>query len=135
MFLVTNAAPTYWLYAHNVTNAAENVLTYSLIDAVLGVVHLHNFVPKINLLDASSDMSEQTSALSLGRLLEGAFAGDFAGFQEYCRQEESWTAAVKFLDEKHGAGWGLIEGLCLKRGSVSLHLASPLFKDLPQLSW
>jgi hypothetical protein len=49
---------------------------------------------------------------SLRRLIQDIYSLDVKGrFREYALAEDSWSAAVSFLDENNGAGWEVLEVL------------------------
>ncbi|GMH41662.1 hypothetical protein BSKO_09572 [Bryopsis sp. KO-2023] len=48
---------------------------------------------------------------TIQRLVEGTFRSDVREFREYCREEENWSLAVRFLDAGEGSGWALLEAM------------------------
>jgi hypothetical protein len=57
---------------------------------------------------------------SLRRLIQDIYSLDVKGrFREYALAEDSWAAAVSFLDENNGAGWEVLEVLLGSNSSNS----------------
>ncbi|CAN0379510.1 unnamed protein product, partial [Phaeothamnion confervicola] len=61
---------------------------------------------------AGSSVMRPSDQNAFKRLVEDIYCLDVKGrFRAYCAEEESWTPAVRLLDERDGAGWELIEAL------------------------
>eukprot|EP00953_Heterococcus_sp_UTEX-ZZ885_P016167 9109-Heterococcus_DN1.PRE.1 len=63
-----------------------------------------------NNVDSSRDLTppelRPSDQQSLRRLIQDIYSLDVKGrFREYALAEDSWSAAVSFLDENNGAGW------------------------------
>ncbi|KAG5180494.1 hypothetical protein JKP88DRAFT_349571 [Tribonema minus] len=69
-------------------------------------------------LTAPSDSRSSASTTSLRRLVEDIYKLDVTGrFREYAAAEDTWCAAVAFLDEDDGAGWAVLQALIGGSGS------------------
>lgn len=57
--------------------------------------------------DASQDRFKAT--------FEDTFEFDITRFREYCKAEDAWAGAVKFLDSNDGSGWDLLKAMLQAR--------------------